>query len=83
MSVHIHTSPQTSTPRAQALDEDVSGAISFEELRDGLARLTFPPVRISFDDWEHMIRGFTVVGGDGEEVLELEGFKRLMHQVLG
>ena len=37
--------------RAQALDEDVSGAISFEELRDGLARITQPPIRLSYDDW--------------------------------
>ncbi len=44
---------------AQALDDDVSGAISFEELRDGLERITSPPVRISFDDWEHITRGFT------------------------
>jgi hypothetical protein len=67
----------------QALDDDVSGAISFEELRDGLARLTSPPVRISFDDWEHMTRGFTVKkdGEDGEELLDQEGFHRLMRQV--
>ncbi len=58
----------------------MSGAISFEELRDGLARLTSPPVRISFDDWEHMIRGFTVKE-DGEELLDQEGFHRLMRQV--
>ena len=69
----------------QALDDDVSGAISFEELRDGLARLTSPPVRISFDDWEHMTRGFTVKkdGEDGEELLDQEGFHRLMRQVGG
>jgi hypothetical protein len=66
---------------SQALDEDMGGAISFEELRDGLARLTSPPIRISFDDWELMIRGFTVTGSDGEEVLELEGFRRLMRKV--
>ncbi len=67
----------------QALDDDVSGAISFEELRDGLARLTFPPVRISFDDWEHMTRGFTVKedGEDGEELLDQHGFHRLLRQV--
>ncbi len=61
----------------------MSGSISFEELRDGLARLTFPPVRISFDDWEHMTRGFTVkeVGDDGEELLDQDGFHRLLRQV--
>ncbi len=68
-------------PPAQSLDEDMGGAISFEELRDGLARITSPPVRISFDDWEHMTQGFTVAGSDGEEVLELEGFQRLLRQV--
>ncbi len=70
---------------AQALDEDVSGAISFEELRDGMARLTSPPVRISFDDWEYLIRGFTVKDDreDGEELLDQEGFHRLMRQVGG
>ena len=63
----------------------MSGAISFEELRDGLARLTSPPVRISFDDWEHLIKGFTVRedGEDGEELLDLKGFHRLMRQVGG
>jgi hypothetical protein len=34
----------------QALDQDVIGAISFEELREGLARLTFPHIRIYSDD---------------------------------
>ncbi len=66
----------------QTLDKDVSGAISFEELRHGLALLTSPPVRISFDDWEHMTKGFTITGKDGEELLDLAGFQHLLRRVL-
>ncbi len=42
--------PEQSSSAAQELEEDVNGAISFEELREGLARLTCPQVRISSSD---------------------------------
>jgi hypothetical protein len=42
---------------AQALDEDVVGYLTYERLRDGLALLASPPIRICYDDWEHMTRG--------------------------
>jgi hypothetical protein len=42
--------PEQSSSEAQESEEDVNGAISFEELREGLARLTCPQVRISSSD---------------------------------
>ena len=33
------------------------GSVSFEETKDGLAKIFNPPMHISFDDWERMTCG--------------------------
>ena len=55
----------------------MSGLIAFEEMRNGLARITSPPIVISFDEWERITSGLTV-SCNGEAQLALEGFRHML-----
>ena len=55
----------------------MSGFIAFEELRNGLARITSPPVIISYDEWERMTAGLTE-HCNGDTQLGMTGFHKML-----
>ena len=59
----------------------MSGLIAFEEMRNGLARITSPPIVISYDEWERITSGRTV-SCTGEAQLALEGFRGMLRSEL-